>query len=199
MKHFLGAAFAVVLTAALMAPNTARSAVIINVEETSGNVTIDLSGTLDIAGATPAGQSVFAASFSPTSSVNDLMLVTGTNTVELYSGLSGPPTLGGGTPVFVITSSASTSFWLAPALNQIGVPAGYASGDPLNATLTFSGQSFMSFGLTAGDQFVWTLPSMDTITMNIIPASVPAPAGLPLALAGLGAVALIRRQRKHTV
>ena len=199
MKHFLGTAFAVVLIASVMTPNTAQSAVIINFEETGGSITMDLSGSLDLTGATFAlGASSTAVYFSPSSSFFNSMLVTGTGMVDLYSGLSGPANLGGSTATALADSPSSTSFWLRPALNQFAVPDGYVSNDPLNATLTFTGQTFMSLGLTEGDQFIWTLPN-DTITMNIGPVPVPAPAGLPLALAGVGAVALIRRQRKHTV
>ena len=197
MKHFLGTAFAVVLIASVMTPNTARSAVIITFEETGGSITMDLSGSLDLTGATPLGTNAFGTLFSPTSIIFGLMLVTGTNTVDVYAGLSGPSAVGGGGLNFVIPASpSSTSFWLQPVFNQFAVPEGYASGDPLNVTLSFTGQSFATMGLTQGDQFIWTIPSGDTITMNIGTLSVPAPAGLPLALAAFGAVALIRR-RKH--
>ena len=199
MKHFLGAMLVSVLTVAVMAPNPARSAVIINFEETGGNVTMDLSGSLDLTGATPSGGGpIGLALFSPTSSIADAILLTGTGLIDRYLSLSGPSVVGGGGPPTVFPDSpSSTSFWLRPLANEFAVPSGYASGDPLNITLTFTGQTFMSLGLTEGDQFVWTLPN-DTITMNIGPLSVPAPAGLPLALAGLGAVAFVRRRRKRS-
>ena len=196
MKHFLGAMLVSVLTVAVMAPNPARSAVIINFEETGGSVTMNLSGSLDIAGTSFSFSTPFFTTFfSPTSSFgpNASILVTGNNVADIYFGLSGPSVVGSATGSFFPANPSSTSFWLMPTFNEIGVPAGYASGDPLNATLTFTGQSFASMGLTAGDQFVWTLPN-DTITMNIVAAS--APAGLPLALAAFGAVALIRRRRR---
>ena len=194
MKHFLGAAFAVVLTAALMAPNTARSAVIINFEETITGVTMTLSGTLDLTGATPFGQANSVSGINPGLAIVSI----GGSLSDTYLGLSGPSSFGTG-GMFSPSSVTGSPFFMLLANDRFRVPAGYpiTGGPTLDATLTFDGENFASMGLTLGQQFVWTIPSGDTITLNIIAASVPAPAGLPLALAGLGAVALIRRRRKR--
>ena len=48
MKHFAWAALALVIGAVAMTPNTAQSAVIITFEETGGDVTMTLTGSLNV-------------------------------------------------------------------------------------------------------------------------------------------------------
>ena len=192
MKHFLGAMLVFVLTAVVVAPNTARSAVIINFAETGGNVTMNLSGSLDLTGAAPGASSPNNPFIIPAIGVISVRDPAGR---DAYSGLSGPAGFGTGGLGFASTFSGS-GFLIRLDIGTFEVPLGYVSNDPLSSAMTFNGTDFATRGMIVGT-YVWTLPSSDTITVNVGVASVPAPAGLPLALAGLGAVVLIRRQRKH--
>ncbi len=63
------------------------------------------------------------------------------------------------------------------------VPIGYSSGTALSATDTYSGQTLVSLGLTAGT-YTWTWGTgadADSLTVNIGVASVPEPSSLALA------------------
>ena len=192
MKHFLGTAFAVVLTAAIMAPNTARSSVIINFVETGGGVTMTLSGSLNLTGATSwTGGNLQPANVTP---LNASLLVAG-NT-QLFFGLTGSDNNFGPGPQALPATFSGSQFALLATLGAFGVPLTYTSGDLLSSTMIFDATDFATLGMVVGT-YVWSIPSGDTITLNIVPTSIPAPAGLPLALAGVGAVALVRRRRKH--
>ncbi len=81
----------------------------------------------------------------------------------------------------------SFACWTDPAL---GLPQGYASGDPLNATLTMFNQSFASVGISEGT-FVTTLTN-GGVTDYLTVTTVPVPG--TLALMGLGFVGLRRRR-----
>ena len=195
MKHFVWAALAVVLSVGALTPKSANSAVIINFVETGGDVIMDLSGSLDVSAlGTPGTGSVFDA-IAPSSSI----VAVGISPAifgDIYGGvgLTGPA-FGTGGPGFA-DSASGDDFLLDGSADNILVPFGYVSGAPLSSTMTFLGQTFLSLGMTPGT-YVYTYPA-DTITINVGPVSIPAPAGLPLALAGLGTVALVRQRRKKT-
>lgn len=94
------------------------------------------------------------------------------------------------------------------------LPRGYVSGTDLSATITFAGETFDSLGITPGEYIyevvfapedevpVSTFASAAQEENNIVvrfspgeAAVIPLPAGLPLLLAGLGGLALLRRAR----
>lgn len=72
------------------------------------------------------------------------------------------------------------------------VPDGYESGDPLNATSVFAGQTIQSLNLRPGT-YTWKLPN-DSVTLQVV----PLPAALPLLASGLLGLGFVqwRRQKK---
>ena len=193
MKHFMWAALAVVLSVGALAPKSAHSAVIIDFVETGGDVTMTLTGSLNVSAlGTPSSS---GTGFSMVWPSRVRIAVSGT--VDMYSGvgLTGPALgTGGVNPTLTLSGDP---FFMDTSEDRLGVPAGYVSGTALSSTLTFLNTDFASLGMAPGS-YLYTFPG-DTITVNVGSiASVPAPAGLPLALAGLGAVALVRQRRKKT-
>ena len=191
MKHFAWAALALVIGAVAMTPNTAQSAVIITFEETGGDVTMTLTGSLNVSALGTPSLTTVGNGVGP--SIPNIAVG---NVIDFYgsAGLTGPA-FGPGGPAGA-SSASGDSFFFNVSLDAVGVPGGYVSGTALSSTLTFLGETFLSMGMTPGS-YLYTFPG-DTITVNVGPVSVPAPAGLPLMLMGLGAVALVRQRRKKT-
>lgn len=179
--------------AAMVSASSAGAALIISAEERGPDVEFTWSGSLDVAGVSViasdisslAGQVIpstgWFLGYSPIGSQIDLaapstlspaMLPFGSGGAALASGFSGSP--------FGLDQSG-----------RIGLPAGYVSSTPLSGSLTFDDATFASLGLDfVNAPYVWTLPSGDTVELDVS-ASVPEPSttlmlGLGLAVVGLG-------------
>jgi hypothetical protein len=79
------------------------------------------------------------------------------------------------------------------------VPSGYVSGANLSDTATYNGQTFASLHLIAGT-YTWhwgTGANADSFTLQIGPASTPAPepASLTLLAVGLAGLGMVLRTR----
>ena len=130
----------------------------------------------------------------------------------------GPASFGSGGLTFASVSSGD-AFLLSSGFTEgivLALPDGYSGAD-LSGTLSFAGATLQSLGITPGD-YVYTLvedipglpPSQEslfaasaaapanTITLRFTTgeaAVIPLPTGLPLLLAGLGGLTLLRRKR----
>jgi hypothetical protein len=73
----------------------------------------------------------------------------------IYNGtITGPTSFGIGG--YTLANSGSGDLVaIAPAINDIGVPVGYVSGNPLSDNATYAGQTFSSLGVTPGT-YEWT-------------------------------------------
>ena len=76
----------------------------------------------------------------------------------------------------------------------VGLPSSYVAGTECSGEGVFRG-TFEVTGLERG-RHVWTLGSGDTVTLQIGPAVVPAPAGGVLLIGALGALGAMRRRRR---
>lgn len=175
----------------------ANAAVIINIDQKGTNVVATTSGTINITGlrAENVGSGT-AAAIVPSSGLFSAVETWG---VTFYSGLGGPSTIGSGGFTFA-TSSTGTAFYILGNGGLLGVPTGYVSGAPLDATTTFGGQTFASLGVTPGT-YNYTVPN-DTITLNVgaLVAAVPEPATWAMMLLGMAGVGFaMRRNAKQTL
>ena len=77
--------------------------------------------------------------------------------------------------------------------NQLYVPQGYVSGDPLSDTSTYINQTFASLGVTPGTyEWIWGTGSDKNFTLDIeapVPP-VPEPPSLALLAAAVAGLAL---------
>ncbi|MEO0484281.1 MAG: VPLPA-CTERM sorting domain-containing protein [Pseudomonadota bacterium] len=156
--------------------------------EKGGNVVLTVGGSVDTTGYSFLGQS----GHGPAGLVDPSRgsIVTGAGTFWYNVGATSFSSFGTG----VRTDSSSNTgdaHALAFNINEIILPVGYVSGTALSSTTTWTGETFASLGLAAG-QYSSTNGNT-TFDVNVGAAPVPLPASLPLVLAGLGGLALLRR------
>jgi hypothetical protein len=173
-----------------------NAAVIINVTQVGGDVVFSATGSLNLTGAAAAGSYL---------NYDNGVIAGGAN----WWVAPGP---GGATDTYALTtfdSSFGTSavFYSSPtsvsgdnffiwgqggATENVGVAAGYVSGNAITSGMVFGGTTIAGLDLVPGT-YLFTLPN-DTITLNI-GGAVPEPASLLLLVGGLTAAAVRRRRR----
>lgn len=184
--------------ALVLSAGAGQSAVVFNFEETGSGVFGAFSGSLDLTGAANLGSiGTIGAAIRPNiallSSNGDFGGLTETILGDRYQLLSPGVSFGsGGSSAATAATGDVFAFAAADGLHQLLLPSGYVSGAPLSGTITFSGATYASLGVTPGS-YLLSLPS-DTLTVNFNVAQVPLPATLPLLLGGLGVLAFMRRR-----
>ena len=189
----------------LTTASAADAAMILRLEEVSGDVVVRGSGTINLSGLISEG-----ASNTATNSFNAIHVYAGPAAedddghVEFWSGLTGgPATISSTTDIFLPLSSASFGDLFGIISNDgsgvggdgkalLVLPQGYISGTQLSGTSRFTGQTFTTMGISLGT-LTWTLPSADTVTITTEP--VPAPLGVASAAA---VFSTIRRLKHNT-
>jgi hypothetical protein len=136
-----------------------HGAVVINIVESGGNVVATGSGTIDLTGASLhlSDQDVVAGAFGQFAAI-----VLADGNCDLFNGLSGPASFGSSG---MVGNGAGDVFGIDRSSGRLVVPAGYTSGNQLSGSLTLSGATFGSLGLTPGT-YVYTWAS-DSLTVNI--------------------------------
>jgi PEP-CTERM motif len=165
--------------------SSVSAGVIETIQESGGNVVETAAGTIDITASLG-----FVGVFPSFSGVNPFTATvtvgpTVSTPVDVYSGITGPTTMGSGSLTDATTGTGDL-ISLNGSLHELGVPVGYVSGSPLEGTATLTGQTFASLGLTPGTySYTWgTGSTADFFTVNIIASAVPEPASLWLVLIG---------------
>lgn len=177
----------------------AQAVFTINVTQSGSDVVMSGSGSLNTTGLTPlstGGSCVVLGLIAP--SIGQVCIGS-TGTYDYYA-LTGPGSFGTGG--ITLGSSASGPELLISSA-EIGIPSGYTSGAPITNSVTFTGQTLSSLGVTPGSSYTWTLPapSNDTVVLNVTaPQANPVPTlgeyGM-LALASLLAMSGIAYARKR--
>jgi hypothetical protein len=115
----------------------------------------------------------------------------------VYTGtISGPSAYGSGSATYANDGSGDNVGIIAAA-NQIFVPQGYVSDNPLTDSATYDSATFASLGVTPGT-YVWTWGTGADQSFTLEIGTAPLPAALPLFAGGLGALGLFgwRNKRK---
>lgn len=170
----------------------ASAVVVAQAKESGGNVVITATGSYDVSGLTLENEDI-AFLINPSAigpATGDMLFVT--STADTYSGLLSVPTLGltSGTLADVVTGD---TFGYSAGRLFLGANASLTGS--ISSTMTFSGESFASLGLSTGTyEWLWSTDSIVLTVGRLLPP-VPLPAGLPLLAAAFGTLAFARFRR----
>jgi hypothetical protein len=191
----------------LAAPREAEAALTFTFLEQGGNVIGSGSGSFNLAGLRLVQSETNTRVTSQIRPLGAVLSIGSPDPVslDLYVGFTSTPVFGVGYGSGSFTNaSAATGGPLIFAVGSFAVPGGYASGAPLSGSITFTGASFASLGMTPGT-YVWTWGSgetADSFTLQVgraptqEPGVVPAPASALLLGAGLLGLAVTRRRAR---
>jgi len=194
MKRHL---FALMLAGAAAAP--AHSALLWEFSETGTGVVGTVSGTLDLTNAFSFGTFSQVGIAGMASAGGQLAAETTSGISTIGYGISGPAAFGSGSAT--LATSISTNFdMFLDGPNTLWVEDGYA-GEAFTGNMLFSGATFSSLGVSAGD-FVYSLLNVqgapvDTLTVRFADNSVPAPGTLPLLGAAMIGAGWLRSRRRQ--
>ncbi len=162
--------------------------------ESGGNVELAVSGSVNTTALTNtaggASCSVSSTLAGVVPSTARVQLCSPGVSVQPYTGLSGPASVGAGA-VRLATSNSGDAVFLYGSSGELYLPFGYVSGTPLSASATFNGTTIPSMGLTPGT-YTWTFgsgPSADTVVVQI--SSVVTPPAAVNSIPTLGEFALM--------
>jgi hypothetical protein len=178
----------------------AKAEFIATVEQVGSNVVVTGSGTIDTAGLTSAGASVYGSAIAPSQGLISIGSPNGEG-VSLFTGITGPTTFGGGGFVAPSDSGSGDKVTLYDALDQLALPVGYVSGSALSDTSTYDNTTLANLGVTPGT-YTYTFGSgatADTFIINAgaqAPAAVPEPASLAVLPMAIGLTLLASRGRR---
>jgi MYXO-CTERM domain-containing protein len=195
--------------ALLLTQGQAKAVLTYNIFESGGNVVVQTTGSLNLAGATPGFQNKCGYNGAIISIQAVICTGPGDGTSEkipFYPISGGPASFNGDVVDFSGSSPSGIPTMLLGAGNVIGIPSAYVSGDPIVSSSTFTGQTLASLGFTISSGLLgsWTL---NGTTENIFaclgtdpcappPSGAAAPGPLPLLGAG-AAFGWSRRLRKR--
>ena len=178
----------------------AQAAFVFTVSPVGNDVVTVGAGTINTAGLSfffdyPAADGPQAAVNPPVAGIAGGPTVT--SAASLYDGASGPARIGPAVSSpfgFATNATSGTGDLVGASSGQfIFLPVGYVSGTPLANTNTYANATISSLGFTPGT-YVYTFGSgltADSLTINVVPEPTT------LAACSLGAVALLRRRRRH--
>ena len=188
------------LVFAVAAHNTSAG-LIVNADEVASDVVMSFAGSFDLSATLgfDDDRAAFGGRYDATSFFR---LVYGNSPTDDYDlNFTSAPAVadvGNGSALTAIQSGDAFLFeWTGPlgAFNQIWVPDGYVSNNPLSGSMTFQNQTLAGLGLNAGG-YTWEWENQgnsDFLTFNVNASDVPVPS--TLALFGLGLLGLRLRRK----
>jgi hypothetical protein len=192
------AAFSVPFMAGGQAQALVIPAAIIDITQVGANVVMTGSGVIDLDGLTLLGSGPLPGFGIIWPDAAEILV--GTGSVDLYTGASGPTSMGSGAESQATTGSGG-QFGVGDSTGTfiIFTPAGYVSDTPLLSTSTFDNTTLAKLGLTPGTyRYTWA-PSVTaadgSLTVNVS-GVVPEPstwAMMALGFAGIGLLAYRKR------
>ncbi|TWU57068.1 hypothetical protein Poly51_29890 [Rubripirellula tenax] len=168
-----------------------QAAILIQMQETAGNVVFAYSGSLDVSGVGSPGLSFSFGGITPSGGDISLASPGGTAT-EIYSAAIAT------SQIFGSGGRAPGSQFLGDPLSvsssAITMPRNYVNNSQISGSLTFQGQTFNSLGVdNVSAPYVWTVNgSGDTITLS----AVPEPSSIAACFLLIGWFA-VRHKRRH--
>lgn len=158
------------------------------------------SGSLNLVALTIQGTDIGDANASVNPSEGEFALgpVTNSQSVDYYTGFSGPATLGSSSGYLDASTGSGNIISISTGAAELGVPTGYTSGDPLGTSSdTWDSTTLAALGISDGT-YVWTWglgQSADSFTLYVGPlTNAPEPASFALVLSGLFGIGLVRRR-----
>jgi hypothetical protein len=183
---------------AVVDARSANAVLSFNVFESSGNLIVETSGSLNLPSPAGSGNCGAAGAIAPTLG----FMCTGPNlTFQTYQ-ISGPTTFVGTADLYPATSVSGLSTGLVLGISRFVMDSAYTSGSPIVSGAIYAGKSLADLGLTSssGTLGTWTLAGTgDTISINVVnpaPATPPVPGPLPVLGAG-AAFGFSRHLRKR--
>lgn len=178
------------LTGGGLTVTSAQAAFVMTLTEQGGNVAVNGSGTIDLAGLS-FSTLLLVVNGNMVPSAGSISTVPAPTTfADGYTGFSGPASFGPGAATSDNGGSGDAVGIFEATL--LVVPQGYASGNSLSDSATYDNQTFASLGAVPGS-YVWKWGSgadADSFTLDIAAPAVPEPSAalllaLPLGVAGL--------------
>lgn len=186
------------LALAALAPAAAHAQVTITIFQSGLDVDASATGKLNLAGLNFSGNGA-PLQTDLVRGLDGFVVLGNINTAYVvYTGFTGPITYGSGAR-FDASSGSGDPFAISGPFNQLAVPKGYTSGNLINGSAVFSGQTLSTLGLTPGT-YLYNLPN-DTVTVQIgaAPTAVPEPSSVvSMGLGGVGLLGLLLRARKRS-
>jgi hypothetical protein len=199
MKRIKNLGVSVAGATLLLGGPAAHSTVIITIADSASNVVVNASGTLDMDGAVPLGQSL---TYNPAGSSgvipggSNWYVALGADTTDNIYSLTGVDVPFGTSGFY--TQGASTSgntigIWAHDG-GVIILPPGYVSGSAISSTMSLLGTSIAALTLTPGS-YIFSLPH-DEVILNIgATPAVPEPGAWAMMILGLATVGWTLRRR----
>jgi hypothetical protein len=202
----LALAIAPITFALLLAGGNARADIKISIQQVGADVVASAAGKIDLTGLTFQGISNNSPEIVPTTGFVVMGTTPGPLPNDIYSGITGPSSFGVAVPNNPNPSFGSGDVTLlSGTAHLIGLPVGYASGDSVTSTDTWSNQTIAGLDLTPGTYtYTWGTGGLShTLTVQIGPSGVPAvPEPSTAVVAVFGAVTFLaygwsRHRREH--
>jgi hypothetical protein len=175
--------------------NPAKAVLNYNIYESSGNLVIEASGSLDLPSSTATSSCGLDGFTNPSIAI----ICTGPNAIaNEYSFSSGPLSIGTSSSLFATSVSGIATILgggvKSPNPGSIAIDSSYTNGSPIISSAIFNGKTLADLGLTStsGTIGTWTLVGTgDTVNVNVVPG--------PLPLLGAGAAFGFSRRLRQRI
>ncbi len=165
--------------------------------EQSGNVAFQYAGTVNLASTLGKEQDLDSLTLAYLNPTPSFAIASVNSAVDDYNLVITPPNFSSGVGFGGLISGDNLLFESAVNLQQIWLPNNYVSGSLISGSLTFSGSTITSLGLTPGT-YTWTWENggvSDFLEMRVGVSAVPEPSSVALSIVGCALLVSFRRRQ----